>query len=63
MEASELTAAGSESVLERLRARAEETPRSVALIYGDGQVTYQDLARRSDQFALHLVDRGADAGA
>ncbi len=49
-------------VHEVVRARAEESPDSIAIIAGEKSLTYRQLGRRSDSIAHLLRARGTEAG-
>ncbi|HEY0169967.1 MAG TPA: amino acid adenylation domain-containing protein [Pyrinomonadaceae bacterium] len=46
------------SVHELFERQAEETPEAVALVFGEGQLTYAELNRRANQLARHLITLG-----
>lgn len=45
-----------------LEATAAEKPQHVALIFGDRQLTYQELSERADRFASELIEAGVRPG-
>ena len=50
-----------ESVHRRIEHQAEERPNVCALIFNDTEITYQELNRRSNQLAHHLIALGVKA--
>jgi amino acid adenylation domain-containing protein len=49
-------------VTERILRVRDAHPSSIALSYGHQQLTYEELDRRSDRFARHLIHLGVSAG-
>ncbi|MFJ2986747.1 Pls/PosA family non-ribosomal peptide synthetase [Collimonas sp. NPDC087041] len=51
-----------EVLADLLEATAARTPEQIALVFGEQQVTYQELNKRADLVASHLIEAGVRPG-
>ena len=49
---------GNKSIVDLFEAQAAKTPESIAIIFGEKQLTYRQLNQRANQFAHFLVTKG-----
>jgi amino acid adenylation domain-containing protein len=50
------------SVVDLFEQQVAKTPQAIALVFGDGQMSYRELDERSNQLANYLLDKGIKPG-